>query len=342
MPNIAGFSKFLAYEAGGAESSTRLLLLDAEKAGSTIAIYSFSGAKFLGRSMPLATVSRTWRLKYYDAMFELGRFSYIEYALNRRRLIRFFSKLNADELWTYGVYGPAALLGFRGRGRYFIRSESDLGILVNYYEGMRYWAKYLKDILEWPAYKLYRKDLESSLRSATVTANSKYMAQRVRECLHISATVEYPIVDITHLRERLDSLPADDKWVVFVGDSNWKGLNLVEQIAESLPSVEFRIFSRFIEKDCQIKNVLWSPWQRESWRIYQAARLVIVPSQCEEAYGKVARESFLLGKKLLVSRVGGLPEAVDFDPQYIVDDFRSRVTWCNAIQQILLKQHCAS
>lgn len=335
MRKLAAFSKFLAYGVGGAETSTLALLADESRHGAGITLISVANASFLGRALPEIVVPNDWRRLFLEGTRLLARFSYAEYLLNRKRIARWFSQLSADELWTYGMWAPAAMEGFQGPITYFVRSETDLGIVGNYFQGVRYGLKSAYTLVESPAIQCFRRDLQRTIRNARVVANSHYMARRTRECLGVESKVLYPAVDIASFREKLALQDSSAQWVVFVGDNVYKGLDVILKVSQKLPDVPFRVFSRFVTRSRQQGNVLWTPWQEEAWRIYEGARLVIVPSQWEEAYGRIAREAYLLGIPVLVSEVGGLPEAVDYNDHCLVHNFRNPDAWKYAIRQTL-------
>lgn len=336
MSTIAAFSKYLAYGIGGAEASTLALLKSEAGRGAHVKVISAANARFLGRALESTAVPTTWQCQEIEECIQLSRFTYLEYVLNRARVARWFSKLQADELWTYGSWAPAAMRGFQGPVRYFVRSETDLGIVGNYFQGWRRWAKALYALAESPATALYRHDLRRAAAGARVVANSAYMARRTLECLGVQAEVCYPPVDVEPIRARLSQAPmGEPKWIVFVGDNVYKGLNVTLDIARRAPDLSFRIFSRFVDRPRQDANIQWMPWQKEPWRVYEGARLVLIPSQWEEAYGRMAREAHLLGLPVLVSAIGGLPEAVDHQPSCQVQAYQNTEAWLDAIRRSL-------
>lgn len=334
---VAAFSKFLAYGLGGAEVSTLALLKEcAINEGKSISLITEKSPAFLGKKIfSHAQLPGDWENVFLDGGIHLNRFVNTEYVLNRSRLRRWFSTLVADELWAYGSFAPAAILGFKGPCRYFIRSETDLAIFQNYHSGLRKLAKDLYSIFEYPSYAIYRRDLKLAIHKSTVVANSKYMAARAHKLYGVEAEVIYPPVSVSMLQDALAKDITAKKWVVFVGDSPVKGLHHVVKVAGLLPDVNFRIVSRFVDEPRQEGNIRWVPWESEPWRVYSGARLVIVPSQWEEAYGRVAREAYLLGIPVLVSAVGGLPEAVDEDSACLVEDYQSPEAWRQAIKNAL-------
>jgi len=335
MKRILAFSKYLAYNMGGAEASTRELLAKAAIQGAEITVLSQRSATFLGKTMKRANISADYQFIEIDNIVNHPRFAYLEYARNAQRLKQYFSSLEFDELWTYGTLAPAAAMGFNGVIRYYIRSESDIGIAGNYQIGPKRILKHAHNIAQWPATQIYRKDLGIALAKSTVIANSQYMAEQVRQRFGISSDVSYPDIDIAPIRQGLIDnarLPSD---VVFVGDGTWKGLEIVLALANLLPDTTFSIHSRLVAHPRTDRNITWHGWTNEPWRIYQRARLVIVPSQCVEGYGRVSREARLLGLPVLVSDTGGLPESVDHDPSCIVKDYRSVQSWKRAISKQL-------
>ena len=66
------------------------------------------------------------------------------------------------------------------------------------------------------------------------------------------------------------------------------------------------------------------------------SKLVIVPSQWKEAYGRVAKEAILLNIPVIVSDIGGLKEAVDYDKSKLVKNYKSIEEWIKKIQKLLL------
>ena len=59
-------------------------------------------------------------------------------------------------------------------------------------------------------------------------------------------------------------------------------------------------------------NLIVKNWSSKFTNDLTSCKLLIVPSLCDENYGRVAREKFIIGGKVLVSNIGGLPETVDF------------------------------
>ena len=332
---ISAYSKFLSYYAGGAELST-ISLLEKQCTNSTkIKIISHKDPKFGGTPLLPRSFPMQWENCYIPNLTCFNKFSYYEYLFNRDKLIRWFSDLESNELWAYGIDAPAAIIGFGGKSKYFIRSESDLGIDSNYYRGSIRFLKSIYTVSQSPAKNVYYRDLTFAIERSTVITNSKFMASRTKLLFGIDSEVVYPHVDISLHRKYLNDDRLESNWIVFVGDSEVKGISQVLFAAKKLPYLNFRIFTRFTNYPRIDGNITWMPWEKDSWRVYSGARLVIVPSQWEEAYGRVAREAYLLKIPVLVSNVGGLPEAVDEDQSCLVGDFSNPDEWVKRICEIL-------
>ena len=106
-------------------------------------------------------------------------------------------------------------------------------------------------------------------------------------------------------------------------------------LAKICPRLEFQIVSRKVAREVKDSNVLWTPWGGELSELYGRANVIVVPSQWLEAYGRVAREAYLLGKKVLVSNCGGLPEAVNYDPSCLVEDYKNLKSWKRQLCNLL-------
>lgn len=331
---ILVFSKFLCYDVGGAEKST-IALLEAEESVRPITLLSVRNAKFKGKRVPLLLTKKKFHYEFLSLRYAVSIFPFLEYFLNRNHLSKFVEERSEEELWTYGILGVTAARAFQGRVTFFVRSETDLGVVKNYQHGLRGCLKFIQILVSAWLVNSYRRELDIVMRKAKVIANSKYMSDKAYELYSVRAEVVYPIIDVSETKLKLDNATCEKKYVVFVGDSNNKGLDIVMNVSRLMRHVEFKVISRHVSSEVTTDNLTISPWVPETWQVYRDAKMVIVPSQWEEAYGRVAREAYLLGIPLLVSSVGGLPEAVDWNSRCLVQDYRSATAWCRAIERTI-------
>jgi glycosyltransferase involved in cell wall biosynthesis len=338
MKKILIFGKYFGYNVGGAEKSTYEILKQKDKENYNIELISFADIDTLGANSKKIIFPQKWKLSFIKDIYLFNKFFYYEYLFNRNKIKTYFSDLETStELYTYAIYAPVAINSFQGKSKLFIRSETDLAINTNYYTGIKKYFKNIYIILEYPAFFIYKKDLEKAIQKADVVCNSKYMAKKLKEFYAKESEVLYPYIDEERLKKEFVVVSEDiqEKGIVFVGDAIIKGVNIAKDIAKKMPSEKFYFFSRYIQSPTIEQNIVWMPWQSKEVDIYKHAKLVIVPSIGEEAYGRVSRESYILGIPVLVSNIGGLPESVDEKKEFIVDDYKNIEEWRKKIENTI-------
>jgi glycosyltransferase involved in cell wall biosynthesis len=336
MRKIIAFSKFLSYMVGGAEKSMIEILKKEREC--TIELLSFNNVEKFSAQDKKIDYPHEWKLSLLTDFVSFNRFVYLEYVLNRNRLQEYFRSFdNRSCLYTYGIYAPIAINSFPGKSKLFIRSETDLAINTNYHQGVKKIIKWLYVFVEYPAFWVYKKDLKRAIKKTTLICNSKYMSNKARQLYNKNSSVTYPFVDLYRLKNDFKNIDNKiiNKGVVFVGDSVIKGLKTASKIALLMPEVSFYFFSRYVKSPQKDGNIFWMPWQKNEIDIYKYAKIVIVPSICEEGYGRVSREAFLLNIPVLVSKRGGLPETVDEKQKYIVEDYLNPEIWKKKIENFI-------
>lgn len=155
---------------------------------------------------------------------------------------------------------------------------------------------------------------EAVARVNLILPNSEYMAGVCREKIPgtVRSAVVYPPVDY-------ELAPMDQrrvfKTVSMVGTSAKKGTALVEGLAERFPDLDFRMVGcpgASVEGEQVKRNLTLVGWCDVRAEFEEKADLVLAPSLWPEPFGRVAVEGLAAGKIVLVSDIGGLPEAVAF------------------------------
>lgn len=345
---VIAFSPYLGSSVGGAELSLLNQLRTLDEAGHTIEIISVEGYRQFNACQLGRTLPGHWKQSHLNTQTRLSRFKYLEYLLVRARVIAHFRMLPDDaELHTYGIWGVAAVLGYQGHSIFYVRSEYDLGISRNYHQGLKRWLWWGNYLFELAAFRQFRADLRQAMKQAQIISNSRFMADQVRNIFGTESTVTYPDVSVDALKAQLNDWRASSEssaeaGIVFVGDSVIKGLNTALDIARAMPDHQFHFFGRHTSEPHMTDNIHWHPWTQDPLETYAMAKVVIVPSLCQEAYGRVAREAFLLGIPTLVSQTGGLPEAVDGKDDYLVQEFTQPGAWVKRLRSLLSEQNRAT
>ena len=324
MNSLYIVSKHILYNVGGAEKS---ILKYADK-------LDFDKKTLLGfeykNKQPLETTQ--YDIQFLNPFLKISKFYFFEYFVNKFIIRRQLKKISVNHIISYGIYFPEVINNTNNCFKELhIRSETDIGIFKNYNSGVKYILKKFLKALESPFEYLYKKELKRAiLTSDKVVCNSIFMQTKLFKLYGKNSEVIYPEVSITK-----DGFETSKEAIVFIGDSIIKGLNIVKDIAKKLPKHDFYIFGRNNHKEIRKKNIIYCPWENDILNIYKRAKLVIVPSQWEEAYGRVAKESILLDIPVLVSDIGGLKEAVDYDENKLVKDYTIVDEWVRSIKQIL-------
>jgi len=333
MAEIVAFAKHLGYKVGGAEESMHELLLTKHKANIKLVSFQNIDCHFLKKELP-----SNWEVVYFGNKFSFKYFSYFEYVFNRRKLRSFFQNLDKNSsLYTHGLYAPIAINAFKGKSKLFLRCENDLAINPNYYSGFKWLLKMIYKVSEYPAFYLFKKDLNIAINKSEVISNSNFMKKKLKQLFGKDSNVVYPLINEKVLIESFNKISGQtfQKGIVFVGDSIIKGTEIAKKIAQLLPDQNFYFFSRYVKNQTKEGNIFWFPWQKNIIQVFKYAKIVIVPSICEEAYGRVSREAYLLNIPVIVSNRGGLPETVGNKVNFIVEDYMNPVAWKRKIESLI-------
>ncbi len=172
---------------------------------------------------------------------------------------------------------------------------------------------------------------------AGVIANSRFVANRVEQVFGLEASVLSNVFDPD--KYRVSSVGGK---VVFINPVPKKGLEMVFRLAEENPDIPFlfvegwpqpkEVLQRIRKRAFKSGNIEWRPHTEDMRTIYANARALLVPSQWEEAWGRVVTEAQLSGIPVIASRIGGLPEAVgDGGLLLPPDDFQA---WSSALRRL--------
>lgn len=163
----------------------------------------------------------------------------------------------------------------------------------------------LPETLEW------QPELQAGI---AFIACSRFLATRARSLLGIEPIVVPPIVDAEEYR-----VDTDRSSVIFVNPVPQKGVEIALRLAEERPDIRFefvecwelnRSHTHYREKAKSLANITRHPPMLDIRQIYRRGRLILAPSQWEEAWCRVVTEAQASGIPALASRRGGLPEAV--------------------------------
>ncbi len=178
----------------------------------------------------------------------------------------------------------------------------------------------------------------TDLSNCRFIANSHFTAKRFAETQGVSASVIYPMIEA----EKYQSETTGQN-VTFINPHPNKGVETALKVAEACPDIPFVFvrgwgLSAKQENDLQsrlgkLPNVTLRPSTNDMRTVYADARIVLAPSQWEEAFGRIAAEAQVSGIPVIASRVGGLPEAVG--PGGVLLDKDAPIdVWADAVRSL--------
>jgi glycosyltransferase involved in cell wall biosynthesis len=177
-------------------------------------------------------------------------------------------------------------------------------------------------------------------RELLIVSNSKFVATHVRECLGLDSPVLYPLIRF----DRCSVGERRSEYVTFVNPNKVKGVEVALQVAALLPHRRFLFVeswpldrASYDALQVRLKDLPNVTFRRRTTRVrdlYERTGLLFMPSQWQEAFGRVILEAGINGIPAVASRVGGIPEAVG-DGGVLLAPSDPPARWAETIERIL-------
>lgn len=172
-------------------------------------------------------------------------------------------------------------------------------------------------------------------------ANSAFTAQRVHEHVRCDVPVFPPLIDTNIYRVERSS---EDSFVTFINPVSKKGLTIALSVAKAMPATRFLFCEGWpqsasqwetLKRRCEsVGNISLMRRQNDMRRVYGMTRVLLVPSQCEEAWGRIVTEAQVSGIPCVVSDRGGLRESCGKGGIVVPHDAPPEV-WVYELQRLL-------
>ena len=184
----------------------------------------------------------------------------------------------------------------------------------------------------------FRRGDRCTLR-ADFIANSKFISQWAGTVLGVNAPVVYPPICTSEF-----VMNKEGNHILFINPVREKGLHLAADIARLLPDQKFVFLEswpltieqqRELEEEIgRLRNVRFLNRREEVQSIFDLAKLLIVPSSWEEAFGRVIVEAQACGIPVIGRDIGGISEAVGLGGKLIERDVGAD-GWASTISSVL-------
>lgn len=169
-------------------------------------------------------------------------------------------------------------------------------------------------------------------------ANSHFTANIYKTRYEADAQVIYPYIPLSQYKVTSNGLN-----VVFVNPILRKGLRKAHAVAKLCPHIRFTFVGNLPEVDehggplhpeqFALPNVDFQPFYSDMRDVYRDCRILFVPSQWDEAYGRVVNEAQISGIPVLASTRGGIPEAVG-GGGLLLDANAASEVWAEALNRM--------
>ena len=168
-----------------------------------------------------------------------------------------------------------------------------------------------------------------------IFAVSEFTRGELRKRFGNESHVLYPLVDFDRYRTHPTC-----EFVTMINPIPVKGVEIALELAERLPQQQFLFVEGWgtdpaIEQRIErLPNATYLRKQMDMRTVYSRTRVLLVPSQWQEAFGRVVVEAQASGIPVIASRSGGLPEAVG-DGGILIDEYRDPDCWLAALRGVL-------
>jgi len=146
-------------------------------------------------------------------------------------------------------------------------------------------------------------------------ANSRFTARGIKKTTGITAD----IVPVLTRAELYKTQPLR-RTVTMINPRPLKGGYIALQLAQLCPDIPFLLVEAWQnnpsdvqalkQRFSHLKNVEWMPTRRDMRPIYSQTRILLMPSQCEETWGRVITEAHYSGIPAIASDIGALPDTL--------------------------------
>lgn len=168
-----------------------------------------------------------------------------------------------------------------------------------------------------------------------ILTNSTFYHDKIHDEHGLHSEVLYPAVCLKRYLVEENT----HEFITMINPVLVKGIVPFLQMAMATPERKFLVVegwgtsAEMVDMMRKIPNVTYMPKQVDMRKVYDKTHILVVPSQWEEAFGRVITEAQVNGIPVLASAVGGIPEAVG-DGGLLVRDIQNPAAWRQGLHRV--------
>ena len=217
----------------------------------------------------------------------------------------------------------------------FCRSKSvKSGIIIRAYENFN-----IKDNIKNKIKKIILGDFSKKTinKMDFIITNSKFMERECRKLTTVkNIHILYPTINIK--QRDIEKLYKINN-IGMVSNRVEKGYEIFLKVREHFPHVNFMVLGAASDFRDEKNNIDFFKWTNKPEIVLEKMDLILVPSIVNETFGRVSVEALRLGKRILVSDRGGLPETVDYSENLIVKS-ENIENWVDSVNLYINNPNC--
>ena len=207
---------------------------------------------------------------------------------------------------------------------------------IPYIYNIRFWRYLVGN--DWMGDKIINKKPHNLRRdwfenAKYLISNSRYVREVVRKFYGLDSVVVYP--PVSPYKIVVDESEKTPKYITVIGDNPQSGHVFLGELARSFPDLRFWSIGHTpgLRNDQENWKIDKS-YIQDRKEIYRRTKILLVPRQYDETYGRIALEAMLNGIPVICSACGGMEEIVL--GKYVVSNFKNdKGEWMEKIKYVL-------
>lgn len=184
------------------------------------------------------------------------------------------------------------------------------------------------------------KLLENQNSNIHVVFNSKFTASKYEDITRtFNTAIIYPPIDLDYYKIHSH----EPRYITMVNPVIYKGGKIFLDLVKRFPNQEFLAVNGWYKPEndgLKFNNhANLTTWERKPdiKDVFRVTKILLIPSQWEEAFGRIGAEALIAGIPIIASRQGGLQESLD-NSCFYVKEYTSEEAWYDTLNQVLANQ----